>query len=140
MNELSVSFSGNLGSDPELRFTPTGQAVCTFRVAVTSRRLVDGEWKDGATSWPQCQVWGESAERVAEFLRKGDRVLVVGTMSQRSFDTKDGQTVTVWDVRVDEIGPSLKFRGATPSRTVRDPQREDPWAGTDAVPATPSGD
>lgn len=146
MQEIQVQFTGNTTGDPELSYTSTGQARCTFSVAVTPRRLVNGQWQDGDASFPRVTAWGPMAENAAESLRKGDRVIVTGVMSQRTFKNREDQEVTVWGVRADEIGVSIKFNSATamrarrrvaPNTAVMEDAPEDPWAGIEAS-ATPS--
>jgi single-strand DNA-binding protein len=146
MQEIQVQFTGNTTDDPALSYTTSGQARCVFSVAVTPRRLVNGEWKDGEPSFPRVTAWGPMAENVAESLRKGDRVIVTGVMSQRTYKNRENEDVTVWGVRADEIGISLKFNSANSMRARRrvaantvmaDPQEDDPWAGVEAS-ATPN--
>jgi single-strand DNA-binding protein len=78
---------GNLVEDPELRFTNTGIAVTNMRVAVTHRIQQDGEWRDGDTSFLKVNVWRGQAEHLADSLAKGDRVMVIGRLRQRSWET-----------------------------------------------------
>jgi single-strand DNA-binding protein len=106
MNTLTIT--GNLGSDPELRFTANGQAVANLRIADTPRRKnAAGEWEDGETLWMGATVWGCDAEAVAENLRKGDRVVASGRLGSRTWD-KDGQTRTSIEMTVDHIGKVAK--------------------------------
>lgn len=130
--EISALLVGNVASPPELRFTPSGKAVCNITVAQTSRRFNrdSGGWVDGDTVWVRCSVWGDMAEHVAESIEKGERVIVSGTWTQRTYE-KDGQKHTVNEVTVEEIGPSLRFRTvkhANPSDTRGAQPGEDPWA------------
>jgi single-strand DNA-binding protein len=112
---------GNLVSDPELRFTPSGAAVAKFTVASTPRYLdkTTNEWKDGDSLFLQCQIWRQSAENVAESLTKGMRVIVSGRLKQRSYETKEGEKRTVFEVEVDEVGPSLRNATAKVTKTAR---------------------
>jgi single-strand DNA-binding protein len=110
---------GNLTSDPELRFTPSGAAVANFTVASTPR-IYDrqtGEWKDGDSMFLNCSVWRQVAENVAESLTKGTRVVVYGRLRSRSYETNQGEKRTVFEVEVDEIGPSLRYATAKLTRT-----------------------
>jgi single-strand DNA-binding protein len=117
MADTTTVLVGNLTEDPELRFTPNGAAVCNFRVAVTPR-VKDGDgWKDGDTSFYQVVAWRNLAENVAESLTKGARVLVYGTLRQRSWETPEGERRSVVEVQADEVGPSLRWATATPERT-----------------------
>lgn len=152
--EITTSVVGNLAADPELRFIPSGAAVANFTVASTPR-MFDKDtngWKDGDTFWLRCAVWRDLAENVAASLHKGDRVVVTGRLKQRSYD-KDGQTVTVVEMDVDEIGASLRYAEVQVRKTERTqaggqpsggqqqawPQQApqpDPWANA-APPAAP---
>jgi single-strand DNA-binding protein len=107
MADTTTIITGNLTEDPELRFTPNGVAVAGLRVAVTSR-VKDGDaWKDGDTSYFRVNVWRTLAEHTADSLTKGDRVIVVGRLKTRSWETPEGDKRTVVEVEADEIGPSL---------------------------------
>src|SRR5204863_9187036 len=99
---------------PELRFTPSGAAVANFTVASTPRFLdkQSNEWKDGDALFLRCSVWRQAAENVAESLQRGARVIVTGRLKQRSYETKEGEKRTVYEVEVDEIGPSLRYATA----------------------------
>ena len=112
--ETPITIIGNLTDDPELRFTPSGAAVAKFRVASTPRTLdkATGEWKDGEALFLACSVWRQAAENVAESLQRGARVNVSGRLRQRSYETKEGEKRTVYEVEVDEIGPSLRYATA----------------------------
>jgi single-strand DNA-binding protein len=112
--ETTITIIGNLTDDPELRFTPSGAAVAKFRVASTPRTLdrASGEWKDGEPLFLSCTVWRQAAENVAESLQRGARVIVSGRLRQRSYETKEGEKRTVFEVEVDEIGPSLRYATA----------------------------
>ncbi|MDQ1706167.1 MAG: single-strand DNA-binding protein [Frankiaceae bacterium] len=108
--DTNITLVGNLVDDPELRFTPSGAAVAKFRVASTPRFLdkQTNEWKDGDSLFLTCNVWRQAAENVAESLQRGMRVIVQGRLRQRSYETKEGEKRTVYEVEVDEVGPSLK--------------------------------
>ena len=108
--ETVITVVGNLVDDPELRFTPSGAAVANFRLASTPRTYdrQSGEWKDGDTLWLGCSVWRQAAENVAESLTKGTRVVVQGRLKSRQYETREGEKRTVFEIDVDEIGPSLK--------------------------------
>lgn len=118
-NEVQLTLIGNLTADPEIRYTPAGHAVCSFTVVSTPRHWdkATGAWKDGEALFMRCQIWRQAAENVVESLTKGARVIVVGRLGQRSFDTKDGEKRTVIEMQADEIGPSLKFATAKVNRT-----------------------
>jgi len=112
--ETTITVVGNLTDDPELRFTPSGAAVAKFRIASTPRTLdrQSGEWKDGEPLFLACNVWRDAAEHVAESLQRGARVIVQGRLRQRSYETREGEKRTVYELEVDEIGPSLRYATA----------------------------
>ena len=149
--DTNITMIGNLVDDPELRFTPSGAAVAKFRVASTPRYLDKNtnEWKDGDSLFLQCQIWRQAAENVAESLTKGMRVIVSGRLKQRSYETKEGEKRTVFEVEVDEVGPSLRNATAKVTKTTRqggatggfpapastDTFSDDPWAAASTSPA-----
>jgi single-strand DNA-binding protein len=107
--------------DPELRFTPAGQPVAKFRIASTPRYLDKNtnEWKDGDSLFLTCNVWRQAAENVAESLTRGMRVIVSGRLRQRSYETKEGEKRTVYEVEVDDVGPSLRNASAKVNKMAR---------------------
>ncbi|MEV4158312.1 single-stranded DNA-binding protein [Nocardia salmonicida] len=117
--ETMLHTIGNLTSDIELKFTPAGEAVANFTVASTPRvrDRVSGEWRDGEPLFLRCNLWREAAENAAESLSRGSRVLVIGRLKQRSYETRDGEKRTVVELEVDEVGPSLRFARAKVTRT-----------------------
>ena len=117
--ETVITIIGNLTADPELRWTQSGVAVADFTVASTPRTYDRnaGEWRDGDTLFMRCSVWRDTAENVAESLRKGMRVIVQGRLTQRSYDTQQGERRTVVELQVDEVGPSLRRARAQVTRT-----------------------
>ncbi len=119
--DTQITIAGNLVSDPELRYTPTGQAVATFRVASTPRRYDQqaGQWVDGESLFLSCNVWRQAAENVAESLQRGMRVIVSGRLRQRSYETREGEKRTVYEVEVDEVGPSLRNASAKVTKSSR---------------------
>ena len=153
--DTTITMIGNLVDDPELRFTPSGAAVAKFRVASTPRYLdkQTNEWKDGESLFLQCQIWPQAAENVAESLTKGMRVILSGRLKQRSYETKEGEKRTVFEVEVDEVGPSLRNATAKVTKTQRaagtsggfsapaatDSFTEDPWAAATSTPAAGGG-
>jgi len=116
--ETTITLVGNLTADPELRFTPSGAAVANFTVASTPRTFdrQTNEWKDGDAMFLSCAVWRQAAENVAESLQKGMRVIVQGRLKSRSYETREGERRTVFEIDVDEIGPALKYATAKVSR------------------------
>ena len=159
--ETIITVVGNLTAPPELRFTPNGAAVANFTVASTPRTFdrQTNEWKDGEALFLRCSVWKEAAENVAESLTKGMRVIVQGRLKARSYDDKDGNRRTSWELDVDEVGPALKFATAKVTRAQRGgggqgggnfapaqsagfggqpqpaPAQQDPWSGGQQQPA-----
>ncbi len=121
MAENTMTIVGNLVEDPELRFTPAGQPVARFRIASTPRYRDSktGEWKDGDSLFLTCQVWRQVAENVAESLTRGMRVIVTGRLQQRSYETQDGGKRTVYELAVDEVGPSLRSASAKVTKVQR---------------------
>ena len=119
--DTQITIAGNLVEDPELRFTPAGQPVARFRVASTPRFRdnATGEWKDGDSLFLTCNVWRQAAENVAESLTRGMRVIVSGRLRQRSYETKEGEKRTVYEVEVDDVGPSLRNASAKVNRVAR---------------------
>lgn len=150
--ETPITLIGNLTSDPELRFTPNGAAVANFTVASTPRTFdrQTNEWKDGDAMFLNCSVWRQYAENVAESLTKGARVIVSGRLKSRSYETREGEKRTVFEVDVDEVGPALRYatakvtrttggggggswqgnQGGGPSNGNQPQQQADPWASS----------
>jgi len=119
--DVTITVIGNLVEDPELRFTSSGAAVAKFRVASTPRFLdrQTNEWKDGEALFLTCNIWRQAAENVAESLQKGARVIVTGRLRQRTYETREGEKRTVFELEVDEIGPSLRYATAKVQRMSR---------------------
>ncbi|THV40509.1 single-stranded DNA-binding protein [Glycomyces buryatensis] len=112
--ETVITVIGNLVDDPELRYTPSGAAVAKFRIASTPRTFdrESNQWRDGEALFLTCSVWRQYAENVAESLSRGTRVIVQGKLKQRTFDTREGEKRTVYELDVEEVGPALKFATA----------------------------
>jgi single-strand DNA-binding protein len=119
--DTQITIVGNLVDEPELRFTPAGQPVAKFRIASTPRYLdkTTNEWKDGDGLFLTCNVWRQAAENVAETLQRGTRVIVSGRLRQRSYETKEGEKRTVYEVEVDDVGPSLRNASAKVTKVAR---------------------
>jgi single-strand DNA-binding protein len=142
MNEASMTLVGNLVEDPELRFTPSGQPVAKFRIASTPRYLdkATGQWKDGDSLFLTVNVWRQAAENVAESMTRGTRAIVTGRLRQRSYETKEGEKRTVYELEADEVGVSLRNATAKVAKVTRTSggdaqgsrqaagQGADPWA------------
>jgi single-strand DNA-binding protein len=121
MPDTFVSLVGNLTDDPDLRFTPNGAAVVNFRLAVTPRVRDGDTWRDGETSFFRINAWRDLAENATESLAKGTRVVVLGRLRARSWETPEGERRSVVEVEADEVAPSLKWATATVERTSRKP-------------------
>lgn len=117
-NEPLITVVGNLVADPEPRTSQAGNSWVTFRIASTPRvrDRQSGEWSDGEPLWLGCRAYGEHADNVAASLRKGNRVIVQGRLSQRSYTDNQGQQRTALDLEVEEIGPSLRWATASVQR------------------------
>lgn len=129
--ETQITLIGNLTADPELRFTPSGAAVANFTVASTPRTFdrQSGEWKDGETMFLSCSVWRQYAENVAETLSKGMRVIVQGRLKSRSYDDREGNRRTAFEVDVEEVGPALRYATAKVTRTTSGGGQGGGWQG-----------
>jgi single-strand DNA-binding protein len=136
--ETPITVIGNLTADPELRFTPSGAAVANFTVASTPRTFdrQTNEWKDGEALFLNCSVWRQAAENAAESLVRGMRVIVSGRLKARSYETREGEKRTVFEIDVDEVGPSLRYATAKVTKTSRSgggggyggAPADDPWS------------
>ncbi|MGI9609032.1 MAG: single-stranded DNA-binding protein [Acidimicrobiia bacterium] len=135
MRDNSVTLVGNLVEDPELRFTPSGVAMAKLRFAVNRRFQRDGEWQE-ETSFFGGTVWRDMAENVAESLQKGGRVIVTGSLEQRTWETQDGDKRSTVEVRIDDVGPSLRWATAAVTRTPRSGGGGD-FGGSSSTPAAP---
>ena len=116
-----ITVVGNLVDDPELRFTPSGSAVANFRIASTPRIFdrATNEWKDGDSLYLTCNVWRQYAENVVESLTKGMRVIVQGRLKQRSYETREGEKRTVFEIEVEDVGPALRNATAKVTKAAR---------------------
>ena len=122
-----VTITGNLGQDPELRFIPSGKAVCTISVGDTPRRLNrdTNKWEDaGETLWLRCSIWGDAAETLAEHGRRGQKVVVTGRLKSRTWDTKEGEKRTVTECDADTVAIVPKSTTQRSSQVMQ----SDPWA------------
>ena len=123
---VQVTLTGRLGADPEMTYAPSGVAITKMRV-VTDRRVNEGgEWKSVDTSWHYVTAFKQLAEGCAEELRKGDLVIVVGTIKQREYETREGEKRSVWEVTANHVGRDLSRprKGESPTTTAT----ADPWA------------
>lgn len=131
-NETPITVVGNLVNDTELRYLPNGAAVATIRVASTPRTFnkETNQWEDGEALFLTCNIWRQAAENVAESLTKGMRVVVTGRLKQRSYQTKEGEQRTVFEVEADEIAPSLRYATAQVTRNERGGNGGGGWNNT----------
>lgn len=121
---MNISVKGNLGSDPDLKFSKNNTAYCNFSLAYTPRKQVNNEWQDGETMWFKVVAFGTKAEAIADTFRKGDTVLVVGEMAQSTYTDKEGKEKTSMEITAREVGliprlgkskaEQLATKGATP--------------------------
>jgi single-strand DNA-binding protein len=113
---VSTTIVGNMTSDPEVRFTAGGMAVCSFGVAENHRKKnKQGQYED-VPSFFDVVCFGDQAEHISETLQKGNRVVIVGQFTQRSWETKDGEKRSKIELVADEVAPSLRFATATVQR------------------------
>lgn len=121
--DSSATIVGNLTRDPELRFTPSGQPTCSFGVAV-NRVWTDRQTNERkeSTSFFDVVCWGELAEHVATSLQKGARVVVVGRLDQRSWETQENEKRSKVEITAEEVSPSLRWATCTVTRASRDQQ------------------
>jgi len=101
---MNINVKGNLGSDPDLKFSKNNTAYCNFSLAYTPRKQVNGEWQDGETIWFKVVAFGTKAEAIADTFRKGDSVLVVGEMAQSTYTDKEGNEKVSMEITAKEVG------------------------------------
>lgn len=147
--ETIITVVGNLTADPELRYTQNGLAVANFTIASTPRKFDQqrNEYVDGEALFLRASVWRDFAEHVAGSLVKGSRVIAQGRLKQRSYETKEGEKRTSFELEVDEIGPSLRYATAQVTRTqsaraagaTQDATTNEEWATTPLEPHEATG-
>ncbi len=134
MADTTITVCGTATRDPELRYTSGGRAIASFGVAVNDRYMDKTQtWVDGETSFFNVQAWGTLGENAAASVTKGTRVVVYGRMKQRSYETKEGEKRTVWDLTADDLGPSLKWAQAEMAKTERVKADRDAGPADDSV-------
>jgi single-strand DNA-binding protein len=132
--EPPITLVGNLTGDPDLQFTAEGVAWARFTVAVQPRQFdkATNSWKDGNAAFWSCTAWRQMAENLAEGFTKGMRVIVTGTLVQRTYQTKEGEKRTVTEVKVEDAGPSSRFRVTSVRQADRQGEQStparDPWS------------
>lgn len=144
INGTPITVVGNLGSDPELRYTPTGNAVATMNIAVPQRRYNRDtqQWDDTGTTWYKVIAWRYLAEHAAESLIRGMRVIATGTLAARPWEDKEGNKRESWEITAEALGPDLSYATATVKKAAREdtPLPDDPWASDTAASGTaPAG-
>ena len=130
----NITVIGNLTGEPELRFTQGGTAMLTGSIADNRRYQVNGEWQE-ETSYVNFVAWRDLAENAAATLSKGMRVVVTGRLQQRSYEDKDGNKRSAFDIVVDDIAPSLRFATATVAKTTKGGDTNSPRPSTPAPEA-----
>lgn len=101
---MHISVKGNLGSDPDLKFSKNNTAYCNFSLAYTPRKQVNGQWVDGETNWFRVVTFGTKAEMIADNFKKGDSVLVIGDLAQSTYKDKEGNEKTSMEITAKEVG------------------------------------
>jgi single-strand DNA-binding protein len=138
--ETTITVIGNITADPELRFTQSGLAVANFTIASTPRSFdrETNDWKDGDALFVRCSVWRDHAQHIASSLRKGLRVIASGRLVQRSYETKEGEKRTSFELEIDEVGPALRYATAVVRKATKGEQAADstaePWGQAGAEP------
>lgn len=143
IGQTPIAITGNLTADPELRFTPNGVPVATFTVAATEKVFSKetGKHEDGDTLFLRVNCWRQMAEHIAESAQKGTRVMVAGTLKQRSWEDKEGAKRTTFEVQAEEVGVSLRWATAKVAKATRSgPVPEDPWSREAPPPSGPDPD
>ncbi|WP_327156684.1 single-stranded DNA-binding protein [Streptomyces tubercidicus] len=140
MGETPITVTGNLTSDPEVKFTASGAAMARFTVASTPRAYdrESGQYRDGTSMFMRCSAWRHLAEHVAESLTKGMRVIVSGRLRQLDWQTDQGENRSMLVMEVDDIGPSLTFATATVTKTAPRNSTGKPAGGGDAWNTDPA--
>lgn len=141
-----ITISGNLGADPELKFTANGTAMVKLRVAITDRvKQADGSWSDGDTMWLDVIGWRQLAENTAESVVKGSRIIATGKLKSRTYEKKDGGTGVSYELVAEDIGASFANQAARLSKATAKNKVErglstlgasidDAWAGDQTAP------
>ena len=119
--ETIITVVGNLTADPEIRTTGGGASVASFTIASTPRtwNRNTNQFEDGQALFMRCSAWRDMAEHCAQSLAKGMRVIAQGRLQQRSYQAQDGSRRTVFELQVDEIGPSLRYATAQVAKSQR---------------------
>jgi single-strand DNA-binding protein len=141
INDTTITVVGNLTADPDLKFSTSGKAITTIRIASTPRYKdqVSGEWKDATTLFLTSTIWGTQGENVAESLLRGAEVIVRGRLKQRSYETREGERRTVVELEAEHIGPSLRNATAKVTKAQRQTASPAPdtWNTTAAAATDP---
>ena len=114
-----ITLIGRIGTEPEIKFGQAGNAVLKFRVVTNARRQVDGKWEDVDTSWWSVTAFRQLAENLAESIKKGDTVIVVGKIKQRTYETPQGEKHSIVEVLAESVGPDLRWAVAQVKKAER---------------------
>jgi single-strand DNA-binding protein len=114
-----ITLIGRVGTEPEMKFGQQGNAVLKFRVVTSGRRQVEGKWEDVDTSWWSITAFKQLAENLAESLKKGDPVIVVGKIKQRTYETPAGEKHSIVEVMAEAVGPDLRWVTASVKKAER---------------------
>lgn len=141
IGETPITLVGTLTADPELRFVPSGAAVASFTIASNPRYFdkATQEYKEGEALFMRCSAWRDLAEHIAESLTRGTRVIARGRLGQRSYETREGEKRTVYEVQIDEIGPELRFATVQVNRITRGTTQAGPAGADTPLPDDPWG-
>jgi len=132
---ITVTVSGNITREPELRFTPSGKPVANFGIAVNKRRKDGDRWVDDGADFYNVTAWGDLGQHASESFDKGTRVLVTGRLEQRAYETSSGEKRTSIEITATDMGPSILWATAEVTRT----ERTDGSGGRTAPRTSPSG-
>ncbi|MFI2076247.1 single-stranded DNA-binding protein [Streptomyces triculaminicus] len=141
--DTPITVVGNLTSDPELKITPSGQALAKFTIAATPRTFdrESNQWKDGDTTFFRCAAWRSLAEHITESLARGSRVVATGRIRQHNWQTPEGENRSMLALEVDDIGASMRFTTVTiDGKRTQTASASDAWATAGSPASTPAGE
>jgi single-strand DNA-binding protein len=126
MSNATITVTGNMTRDPELKYTNSGKALAKFGIAVNKRQKVDGEWTDGEPSFFDVVAWDTLGENIAESLKKGTKVVIIGRIEIRTFKRNDGSEGKSIEITADEVAPSLQYATARVEKVDRQAKSQAP--------------
>lgn len=135
-NEATITLTGNATADAELKFLQSGAAVANFTVAVTPRVKQGDQWTDGQAAFYRVAAWKQLGENVADSVKKGDRVTVVGRLTPREYE-HNGEKRTSLDVNADSVGLDLQFRSARAGEKTQASGGGQSWGGQSSPQSDP---